>query len=265
MLQRDASSLPNWKSTMRISVLRLSALASLIFLLTMSTDAIGQDTASKAASTQVSQASQPIELFDGKSLKGWNGDMSLWRVEEGSITGVTTADKPISNNTFLVWQDGKVGDFVLTLEYRIQGGNSGIQYRSKLFDAEKFIVGGYQADIDSNKVYTGINYEERGRGIMATRGQIVSVSAKGEKSPVGSCGDPQALIQLVKDEDWNRYRIVAKGNLVQHYINDVLMSEVVDHQNDVAAKEGILAFQLHQGPPMKVQFRNILLSNAATK
>lgn len=199
------------------------------------------------------------ELFDGTSLKGWEGVEGLWTVEEGAITGTTTAEKPIANNTFLVWKDGVVGDFELTLEYRIQGGNSGIQYRSKLIDAEKKIVGGYQADIDSNGVYTGINYEERGRGILAERGQIVRIDSEGGKQRVGSAGDKQALMGLVKSDGWNRYRVVARGGLCQHYINDVLMSEVLDEQS-VGAKEGILAFQLHQGPPMKVQFKNIVLS-----
>lgn len=198
-------------------------------------------------------------IFNGKDLSGWEGAAGLWSVEDGAITGKTTEADPIKNNTFLVWKDGKVGDFELTLEYRIQGGNSGIQYRSQLVDKEKFIVGGYQADIDSGARYTGINYEERGRGIMADRGQLVQVTAAGEKKVTGSSGDAGELIKKVKENDWNRYRIVAKGNKLQHYINDVLMSEVTDEESAKAAKEGILAFQLHAGPAMKVQFRNIQL------
>ncbi len=199
------------------------------------------------------------EIFNGKDLTGWEGDTTLWNVEDGAITGTTKADKPIAHNTFLIWKDGKLGDFELNLEYRIQGGNSGIQYRSKVHDAKKFIVGGYQADIDSTMRYTGINYEERGRGILAERGQIVTITASGEKKVVGSAGDADALAGKVDKNGWNRYKIVAQGNKVQHYINDTLMSEVVDEQKENAAAEGILALQLHAGEPMKIQFRKMQL------
>jgi hypothetical protein len=154
-----------------------------------------------------------------------------------------------------------VKDFELTLEFRIMGGNSGIQYRSKVFDKEKFIVGGYQADIDAGKRYMGINYEERGRGILAERGEIIAIDSEGKKSKVGSAGDPDALLSQVKWEDWNRYRIVAKGKTVQHFINDQLMSEVQDSESSKAATEGVLALQLHAGPPMKVQFKDIKLKS----
>lgn len=199
------------------------------------------------------------ELFNGKDLTGWEGLPKLWSVEEGAITGTTTAEEPLKNNTFLIWKGGTVGDFELTLEYRIQGGNSGIQYRSKVLDAEKFIVGGYQADIDSTMRYTGINYEEKGRGIMAERGQVIQVTSSGEKKVVGTCGDPAALASKVSKDGWNRYKIIAKGNKLQHYINDILMSELIDEQTEKGSKEGILAFQVHTGPAMKVQFKNILL------
>ncbi|MFN9626455.1 MAG: DUF1080 domain-containing protein, partial [Planctomycetota bacterium] len=176
----------------------------------------------------------------------------------GAITGENKADAPVAQNTFLVYEK-PVKDFELTLEFKIVGGNSGIQYRSKVFDKDKFVVGGYQADIDSNKRYMGINYEERGRGIMAERGEIVSIDAQGKKSRVGSAGDADALLSQVKWEDWNRYKIVAKGHVLQHYINDQLMSEVQDSESAKSAAEGVLALQLHAGPPMKVQFKNIML------
>jgi hypothetical protein len=153
-----------------------------------------------------------------------------------------------------------VGDFELTCEFKITGGNSGIQYRSKVVDKDKFIVGGYQADIDSSKRYMGINYEERGRGILVERGEIVAIDEAGKKTRVGSCGDAEALTNRFKMDDWNSYRIVAKGNVCQHFINGTLMSELQDGQKDKRAASGILALQLHAGPPMKVQFKNIMLS-----
>lgn len=215
-------------------------------------------------SSNISQAQEKkgdaaaVSLFDGKTLKGWSGLTANWTVQDGAITGENKADAPIPQNTFLVY-DNPVKDFELTLEFKINGGNSGIQYRSKVFDKDKFVVGGYQADIDANKRYMGINYEERGRGILAERGEIIAVDAQGKKSRVGSAGDAEALLSQIKWEDWNRYKIVAKGNVVQHYINDQLMSEVQDSEAAKAATEGVLALQLHAGPPMKVQFKNIML------
>jgi hypothetical protein len=216
---------------------------------------------SKPADAQdQSDKSAASSLFDGKSLQGWSGLSANWSVQDGAITGENKADAPIGQNTFLVY-DKPVKDFELTLEFRIMGGNSGIQYRSKIFDKDKFVVGGYQADIDANKRYMGINYEERGRGILAERGEIVAVDAQGKKGRVGSAGDADALLSQIKWEDWNRYKIVAKGTVLQHYINDQLMSEVQDSEASKAATEGVLALQLHAGPPMKVQFKNIMLKS----
>lgn len=216
---------------------------------------------SKPADAQDQSAkSAASNLFDGKSLQGWSGLTANWSVQDGAITGENKADAPIGQNTFLVY-DKPVKDFELTLEFRIMGGNSGIQYRSKIFDKDKFVVGGYQADIDANKRYMGINYEERGRGILAERGEIVAVNAQGKKSKVGSAGDADALLSQIKWEDWNRYKIVAKGTVLQHYVNDQLMSEVQDSEASKAATEGVLALQLHAGPPMKVQFKNIMLKS----
>jgi hypothetical protein len=209
---------------------------------------------------QVSKPSDPnaVSIFDGKSLNGWSGLPSNWRVEDGAIIGVNTAEAPVAQNTFLVYEK-PVKDFELELDFKIQGGNSGVQYRSKLLNKEKFVVGGYQADIDSGKRYMGINYEEQGRGILTDRGEIIAISKDGKKSKAGTTGDPEALLSRIKWEDWNHYRIVARGPLLQHYINDTLMSETRDEESAKAVVEGIIAFQVHAGPPMKVQFKNIQL------
>lgn len=207
------------------------------------------------------------EIFNGKDLTGWKGKENLWSVEDGAITGKTTAEDPIKSNTFLVWQDGQVGDFELELEYRLRaanpdkpGGNSGIQYRSKIINEAEYIVGGYQADIDLSLQYSGINYEEKGRGILAQRGQRVTIAGKDDKKSE-SIGDAGELGKKIKGGEWNKYRVVAKGNRLSHYINDTLMSEVIDEQTDKAAKEGVLAFQIHVGPPMIIQFRKVMLKS----
>lgn len=213
-----------------------------------------------SVSVGLGQEGKPLSLFNGRDLTGWQGDTQFWSVQDGAITGTTTNEKRLSYNTFLVWQGGEVRNFELRLKYRIVNGNSGIQYRSKLLDPDRFIVGGYQADIDASPRYSGILYEERGRGILAERGESVRINADGSKDVIGSLGDRDALQAKIKREDWNDYLIVAKGNHVQHYINGVLMSEATDLQHDKAAASGILALQLHQGPPMVVQFKDIQLT-----
>jgi hypothetical protein len=204
-------------------------------------------------------------LFNGKDLTGWKGLEGYWNVEDEAITGTTNAETPLTFNTFLVWEDGEVDNFVLELDYRLRagdeanpGGNSGIQYRSKLLDDEKFVVGGYQADIDLSLTYSGINYEERGRGILAQRGERVTIAKDGTKS-VEKFGDAGELGKVIRGGEWNQYRVVAQGNRLRHYINDTLMSEVIDAEESKSAAKGILAFQIHTGPPMKIQFKNIRL------
>ncbi len=195
-------------------------------------------------------------IFNGSDLSGWKGNAELWSVQDGSITGRTTAENPLKFNTFLIYDEAPVADFELRLDYKIKAGNSGIQYRSQIIDEEKFIVGGYQADIDATAQYTGINYEERGRGILAERGQRVTIAVDGSKT-VEDFGDRAELAKKLDSEGWNHYRVVAKGNKLSHYINDTLMSEVIDNQVEHAKKSGVLAFQVHQGPPMVVKFKNI--------
>jgi hypothetical protein len=208
----------------------------------------------------VAVATEPTEdgfesIFNGKDLTGWKGNFEHWSVADGAITGVNTAEKPTPHNTFIVWEK-EVGDFELRLQYKIVGGNSGIQYRSKLVDAEKFIVGGYQADIDSSPTYSGINYEERGRGILAERGQAVKITGDKTIEVVKSLGDKAELQNKINAEQWNDYVVIAKGGMLQHIINGVPMS-TVDDVSTGAKSTGVLALQLHAGPPMKVQFKNI--------
>jgi hypothetical protein len=201
-------------------------------------------------------------LFNGKDLTGWEGNPGLWSVKDGAITGVTKADPKLTHNTFLVWKGGEVADFELRLSYRIEKGNSGIQYRSKVQSqgAQGPIVGGYQADFEAGKTYSGILYEERGRGILAQRGQktvIKEAEGKTKVEVVGSVGKSEEIQAKIKHEDWNDYVIIAKGNHLQHFINGQQTVDVVDEQPSKAAKDGILALQIHVGPPMIVQFKNI--------
>jgi hypothetical protein len=199
-----------------------------------------------------------VPLFDGQSLAGWEGKPEFWRVEDGAIVGETTAEQPTKGNTFLIWRAGQVDDFELELEYRITDkGNSGIQYRSR--DLGDFVVGGYQGDFEGGPKYSGILYEEKGRGILCLRGQRVAIAADGTKTPGEPLGDSAKLQEAIKPGEWNACRIVARGPKLQHFINGQLMSETVDEQEGKRAVQGVLALQVHAGPPMKVEFKDIRL------
>ena len=198
-----------------------------------------------------------VSIFNGTSLEGWEGKPEFWSVKDGVIVGETTAEKPTKGNTFLIWRQGTLDDFELTLTYRITGGNSGIQYRSR--DLGDSVVGGYQGDFEAGTTYSGILYEEKGRGILAKRGERVTIAADGTKTMGEPIGKTEDLQKVIKPGEWNEFRIVAKGPKLQHFINGQLMSETVDEQEGKRAAEGILALQLHQGPPMKVEFKDIRL------
>lgn len=196
-------------------------------------------------------------LFDGKSLAGWRGDPKLWSVENGVIVGTTSAADPLPHNTFLIWTGAPVRDFSLSLKLKMTGkNNSGIQYRSKtLPEVGTYVVSGYQMDIHPNPPYTGMLYEERGRGIVAQRPTRV-ILEEGKKPAVESLGEatPIALDQ------WNTYTIVARGNRLIHKINGVVTADITDRQTSKAATAGIIALQLHRGPDMQIKVRDIHLT-----
>ena len=200
-------------------------------------------------------------IFNGTDLAGWKGVEGFWSVKDGAITGQTTAEKPVKTNTFLIW-DGEVGDFELKFKYKIVGGNSGVQYRSKVVDPAYSVVAGYQADFEAGKTYSGILYEEKLRGILAQRGQIVTIAdGEGGKPKIevtGSVGRSDEIQDSIKPEEWNDYKIVARGNRLKHYINGRQTVDVTD-ESAVGAKKGVLALQLHAGAPMTVQFKDVIL------
>lgn len=202
-------------------------------------------------------------IFDGETLTGWDGDPSLWRVEDGTITG-QTRDNSLKKNSFLIWRGGEVDNFELELEYRIIGGNSGIQYRSFELPDGQWRIGGYQADFEAGDRYSGILYGEAFRGILADRGEsteLVRTSDKFEKKVAGSVGVSEEIQKKIHKEDWNKYRVVASGYRFQHFINDVQTIECVDSDEAQRRAVGLLALQIHVGPPMTVQFRNIRIKS----
>jgi len=206
-------------------------------------------------------------IFNGKDLTGWDGDPRLWSVKDGVIHGETTKENPARGNTFLVWRDGKLEDFELKLKFKIQNGNSGVQYRSK--EVSKWVISGYQAEIQNAPGKVGFLYHEKGRGWLVNVGDMMEIDKDGKKNVVGRVSDKDALIKAgyYNDKDWNEYHIIARGNHLTHYLNGYPTMTLIDNDRVTdpedpkdtkgAAREGLLALQIHAGPPMVVEFKDI--------
>jgi hypothetical protein len=201
-------------------------------------------------------------IFDGKTLKGWDGDPQFWRVENDSIIGESTPEKPVKVNTFLIYRGGQPKDFELKLEYKMNSTNSGVQYRSvELPEVGKWVLKGYQADIDFNNQFTGQLYEERGRGFMAMRGQMTQIAPGGKKRIIANLRTGDELKALIKTNEWNQAHIIARGNVLTHIFNGHLMAQAIDDDPAGRALSGLIGFQMHTGQPMKLELRNIWLKN----
>jgi hypothetical protein len=204
-------------------------------------------------------------IFDG-TLKGWEGDQEYWKAVDGVLVGEVRADNLLKQNSFIIWRGGELGDFELKLEYRVSAeGNSGINYRSSELPGVKWAMQGYQDDIDGKDAWSGQNYEERGRTFLAYRGQSVLLLPGEKPKVVKELGDRAELQKKVLKNEWNQVHIIARGNHLQHFTNGVLMSEVVDEDSEKRTMTGLLGVQVHVGPPMKIEFRNIRVKRLPAK
>ncbi len=256
---------------MKLSSSRLALIGCLLLML-RAADLAAQQTYPTTAPAH-DEAFEPI--FDGRSLRGWDGDAKFWRVEDGAIVGEITPGNEIKRNTFIIWRGGDAGkdgsgvtrDFELKLQYRISAnGNSGINYRSVEMDDAKFALRGYQFDIDGDGRskggevrHTANNYEERGRTFMALRGQIVRAIEGGQRHVIGAVGQYKELARFIREDDWNDVHIIARGSIIVHLLNGQVMCVLIDDDPKGRALEGKLGVQVHVGPPMKVEFRDIRL------
>jgi hypothetical protein len=205
-------------------------------------------------------------IFNGKNLDGWEGDPKYWRVENGEIIGEVTPETILKVNTFLIWKGGHPADFELKVSYRISPkGNSGVNYRSVRIDSLPYALKGYQADIDGKDKYnlgyprySGQNYEERGRQFLALRGQR-SVIENGKPTVIDSTGTKEELLKNINYDGWNELHIIAKGNVLKHYLNGKLMSEVTDNDATNRKMDGLIGIQVHVGPPMKIEYKDFRL------
>jgi len=204
-------------------------------------------------------ADKPQQLFDGSTLKGWDGDPKHWRVENGAIVGEISKGQTLNKNTWLVWKGGELADFELTVEFKLTGlpaANSGIQFRCQVDNVDH--VSGYQADLDMGATWLGRIYDEHGRALLVERGSRVDIAPDGKRQ-VETFAPANQYAVLFRENDWNDYRIVAIGDHVAVYINGTLFSELRDQQTGERDVKGSLAFQLHSGPETRIEFRNVAL------
>jgi hypothetical protein len=195
-------------------------------------------------------------LFNGKDLTGWDGAPGWWTVEEGALTSQSTPEKPCKECNYLVWTGGQPADFELTAEFKLSdAANSGVQIRSKALP--KWDTCGYQADMTGDGGLVGFVYHHT-RGLIAGRGEKVTIAADGKKD-VQVIGKPEELLAKFKKGEWNTYRIVCNGPAITLYVNGALMCQFTDNDAQQSASSGVIALQMHPGPPMKVQFKNIVL------
>ena len=195
-------------------------------------------------------------IFDGQSLKDWDGNLEVWRLEAGAIVGTST-----SGTTYLIWKGGEPANFELKAEMKLEGAglNSGIQYRSvKTGQTGAAALRGYQADFDYAGRYTGQLYEQGSpRGIISWRGQVVRAEQGKRPRLLSMLGDPDELKSAIKTGDWNQVHIIARGNTLIHIINGRTMSIFIDDDPTMAAAKGLIALQVENNG--KVSFRNLWL------
>ena len=208
-------------------------------------------------------------IFDG-TMKNWDGDPAVWRAEGNALVGTTTAEKPLTQNTFVIWRGGEPADFELKVEYRMSATNSGIQFRSSQLPAGgegqsaigKWVLKGYQADIDFANQFTGMIYEERGRGFLMQRGQAIEIGPDGVSRQIGSLETAaDELKALIRPGEWNQIHLIARGNMITNIVNGHVTAYVIDDDPKGRSMKGLLGFQIHVGPPMKIEFRNIYLKS----
>ena len=194
-------------------------------------------------------------LFNGKDLKGWDGNPELWKVESGTLVGTTSGPEHLAYNQFLIWRGGTVKNFELRAKIKQSGNNSGIQYRSKeLPEVGKWSIGGYQCDVHPTAENNAMLYDERGRGIVAKNGQSVIIAPNGDKFLTA-----QRAPVAVNVAEWNEYTVIAQGNKLTHKVNGQITAEIIDHQASERELEGLLALQIHRGPAMRVEIKDVLL------
>jgi hypothetical protein len=212
-----------------------------------------------------------VQIFDGKTLKGWDGTPDVWHVEDGAIVGESSPEHP-SGTTNIIWRGGEPANFELKLEMKLEGtgANGGVQYRSAMAPpppagkpAKKYArwdMTGYQADFDYANNYTGQVYEQASpRGIVAWPGQMVETDPGVPHRLVAMVGDPKELKTFIKPGEWNQVEIIADSHTLIHIINGHVMSVLVDNDPEFSRARGLIAFEIEGGGVVKISHRNVWL------
>ena len=198
-----------------------------------------------------------VNLFNGTNLFGWAGDDTLWSVEDGAITGKT--DGTLKTNSFLTWTGSTIRNFDLRVQVKITpGGNSGIQYRSASRpEIDLYAVSGYQCDIVADTpAYNGMLYEERGRRILSHTGEKVIIDTGGQPWVVGAMP-----VKEFAPGEWHIFRVLVEGNHHQHWIDGQPAADMIDLDEAGRALEGVLAVQVHVGPAMEIQYKDLKIKH----
>lgn len=194
-----------------------------------------------------------VSMFNGKDLTGWDSKPGGWWVEDGALTSQSTEENPCKKHHYVFWTGGQPADFVLRFKYKLAGGNSGVQFRSKR--RPEYDVWGYQADMEAGDQWSGCLFQHD-RGGVVMRGKRAVIAEDGTRKEEQFAG-PEALQKVIRQGEWNDYEVVAKGSHIALRINGQLMCEVEDHDKKMACHDGVIALQMHPGPPMKVQFKDL--------
>src|SRR5579859_2542049 len=228
------------------------------------------------------------QIFDGKTLKDWDGDSDVWHVEDGAIVGESSPEHP-SGTTNIIWRGGEPANFELKLEMKLEGNgaNGGIQYRSFHVEPKfeplpadltpeqrtlrqhrqdldkkhaKWNLSGYQADFDYDNKYTGQLYEQSSpRGIIAWRGQVVATEPNKKPTLLALLGTSDEMKAFIKPGEWNQVEIIADGNMLTHIINGHIMSLLVDTDTKFSQSKGVIALEIEGPGNLKIRHRNIWL------
>lgn len=247
--------------------MKLSQLLPAVLLLTCSLASLTADDTDQQAPAEPEGMKK---IFNGQDLTGWDGDPKLWSVQDGMIRGETTPENKANGNTFLIWQEGRTGDFDLRLSFKVSSvNNSGIQYRSKHITEGKprnpWVVRGYQHEIrNSNKLpsVAGFIYDEGGkRGRMCLVGEQAVWGTDGKKEVTGKLITAEEFAELFRVDEFNDVVIIAKGNNIKHYLNGRLILDCTDQHPEQALLDGVLALQLHAGAPMWVEYKDLRIKD----
>jgi len=233
-----------------------------------------------------------MQIFDGRTLKGWDGSPEVWHVEDGAIVGESSPEHP-SGTTNIIWRGGELANFELKAEIKLEGSgaNGGIQYRSlnvppvpRQIPADRLAqmtqqqkesmqqrealsrkyaqwnLKGYQADLDYGNKYSGQLYEQgAGRGIIAWRGQMVATEAGRKPRLLATLGNSDDLKAFIKPGEWNQYEVIADGHTLIHILNGHVMSILVDTDPKYSVAKGLIGFEIEGGGNVKISHRNIWL------